>query len=237
MHVIHDADRVDPLPDWLFAPEALDRRSLIDTTGHGRRQVWFFRFAGMSLVLRHYWRGGAIARLSDDAYLWTGLARSRPFREYRLLAELHALGLPVPRPLAARVQVSGLTYQGDLITAAVPQAAPFDDILRGGQVVDDRLWHRVGCLIGRFHAVGACHADLNVRNILVDRTGHPWLIDWDRGRLRHPDWRWQNARLARLRHSLRRQPDLDRAARAGWPALLAGHEEGLAWQDADCMDA
>jgi len=48
-----------------------------------------------------------MARFSDDRYLWTGEARVRAITEYRLLARLTDLGLPVPRPLGARYRRVG----------------------------------------------------------------------------------------------------------------------------------
>ena len=67
-------------------------------------------------MLRHYRRGGAVARLSGDAYLWTGAGRTRSFAEWRLLRQLRRWDLPVPRPIAARYVRQGLAYRADLIT-------------------------------------------------------------------------------------------------------------------------
>ena len=180
---------MDPLPEWLFDPDALAQRELISGTGTGRSNAWFFHLDGTTLVLRHFWRGGIVARLSPDVYVWTGRERSRPFREWRLLAELREQGLPVPTPVAARARRQGLGYRADLVTAAIPGATPLDQRLRAGSV-DPAVWRRVGTAIRRFHTAGACHADLNVRNILLDHQDTPWLIDWDQGRLRPPNPRW-----------------------------------------------
>src|SRR5688572_3413065 len=79
----------------------------------GRGQVLFIEQAGQHWVLRHYRRGGLVARLSRDRYFWTGASRSRPFSEWRLLSELHAQGLPVPAPVGARYRRHGLFYSGD----------------------------------------------------------------------------------------------------------------------------
>src|SRR4029453_11025308 len=62
-------------------------------------------------VLRHYRRGGLIAKLSQDSYLWTGAARTRSFAEWRLLAELRRRGLRVPAPIAARYVRGLFTYR------------------------------------------------------------------------------------------------------------------------------
>ena len=78
-----------------FEPEFwAGRGELIEATG-GRGSAWFIAGNGR-WVLRHYRRGGWIARLSRDAYVWAGEARVRAFAEYRLLAELVRDGLPVP---------------------------------------------------------------------------------------------------------------------------------------------
>lgn len=225
MHSIHDPRYVDPLPEWLFDPEALARRGLIDGTSVGRNQAWFFRLADEPLVLRHYWRGGIVARLSPDVYVWTGRERTRAFREWRLLAHLRNRDLPVPAPVAARVRRRGTGYRADLVTATIPEARPFDECLRTGGA-DGEAWYRVGTVIAACHGAGAWHADLNVRNILLDTAGTPWIIDWDRGRLRRRNRRWQTANLGRLRRSLAKDPTLDALAQTHWQQLLAGYQAG-----------
>ena len=221
---IHDPAILETLPEWFFDPGALAARRLLTGTSQGRRSAYFFRHAGRDMVLRHYWRGGMVARITGDVYVWTGLEGSRPFREWRLLAAMDAAGLPVPRPVAARVCRRGLTYRGDLVTVAVPHALTFEDLIAGG---DDSpaTWRLVGAAIRRLHDAGYRHADLNVRNILLDRAGGPWIIDWDRGEKRN-DAGWKPANLARLRRSLDKQPRLRAAAAARWPGLLDGYRTG-----------
>jgi 3-deoxy-D-manno-octulosonic acid kinase len=91
-------------------------------------------------------------------------------------------------------------------------------------------WGEIGRTIARFHRVGACHADLNVDNVLVDATNTCWLIDFDRGVLRTPAHGWQEANLARLKRSLRKRL----GARAngaetvnGWDAMLGVYMESM----------
>ncbi|MGM0987233.1 MAG: 3-deoxy-D-manno-octulosonic acid kinase [Pseudomonadota bacterium] len=155
---------------------------------------------GAQWVLRPYRRGGLIARLSEQRYLWTGLERTRAFRELRLTAELHSRGLPVPRPVAARVTRHGLTYEAALITERIPGARPLASLLERDQA-DDALLGRVGTTIRRFHEAGLDHVDLNTRNLLVDPLGKVWMIDLDRCRLR-PKGDWQARNLERLERSL-----------------------------------
>ena len=174
------------------------------------------------MVLRHYWRGGIVARFAADVYVWTGRERTRPFREWRLLAHLRDLGLPVSAPVAARARRHGPWYRADLITAAIPGARPLAERLASGQLPPE-AWQRVGEVIAQCHAAGACHADLNARNILLDEQDSPWIIDWDQSSLRVPRARWQQANLDRLWRSLAKHPVLDAAANPGWEHLLAGY--------------
>jgi 3-deoxy-D-manno-octulosonic acid kinase len=101
------------------------------------------------------------------------------------------------------------------------------DLLRAGEAPD---WAAIGRTIARFHRAGACHADLNVDNVLMDADGSHWLIDFDRGRLRQSARAWQLANLARLLRSLRKQ--LGARAHAaeiveGWQALRNAYDAGV----------
>jgi 3-deoxy-D-manno-octulosonic acid kinase len=183
-------------------------------------------------VLRHYRRGGQMARLSRDRYLWTGLSRTRALREFELLAELANQGLPVPAPVAARVVRDGLSYRGDLLTRRIDGARTLAVLLEAAQA-DPGLARRLGAMLARFHAMGVWHADLNAHNILVDAAGATWLIDFDRGRMRKPRLAWQQANLARLRRSLEKLGATRRTGfEAGfWHPLLAAYHDGLARAD------
>ena len=82
----------------------------------------------------------------------------------------------------------------------------------------------------RFHRAGACHADLNVDNVLVNANGTCWLIDFDRGVLRRPARSWQQANIARLRRSLRKRIGAradDADTMAGWNDMLASYRDAM----------
>jgi 3-deoxy-D-manno-octulosonic acid kinase len=153
-------------------------------------------------VLRHYNRGGLVARFVDDHYVWTGLERTRAFREWRLLARLRDWGLPVPRPIAARVVRSGPLYQADIATAYLPGTRPLSAILNEGGTSAD-FWPRVGRMIRAFHGSGVDHPDLTAHNILLGADGQAFLVDFDNARIRPPG-RWCRAGLDRLQRSLRK---------------------------------
>lgn len=175
-------------------------RALDAVTGEapGRGASLFVRASDEQWVLRPYRRGGLVARFSRSRYLWTGVERSRAFRELRLTAHLHDCGLPVPRPIGACVWRHGIAYEAALLTVRLPGARALAECLPHA---DDALLERVGATVQRFHAAGLDHVDLNARNLLVDSDDKVWLIDLDRCRLRSPGT-WREANLARLERSL-----------------------------------
>lgn len=181
-------------------------------------------------VLRHYRRGGMVARMMGDRYLWTGAERTRGFAEFRLLVALRARDLPVPMPVAARYRRSGAHYRADLITRRIDGAKTLAELL-AAQNANADVAARVGAAIARFHAEGAYHADLNAHNILLN-DGAVWLIDFDRGELRTPERDWQLANLARLKRSLLKlgaAREGDAAfARTLWNPLMAAYARGSA---------
>ena len=202
---------------WPGAPHAV----------RGRGAALFISHAGQDWVLRHYRRGGLVGRLLEDHFAWLGTARTRAFREWSLLAELVALGLPVPRPVAARYRRLGLVYTADLITVQLPGVRSLAERLAAGEA-GEALWRAVGACIRRFHELDVWHADLNAHNVQVDGSGRVWLLDFDRGRRRPPRAGWRRRNLARLARSLSRLREREGLGFTGqhWQWLLAGYEGG-----------
>ncbi len=224
--VIYDAARLPPpTPAW-FTPEHWPERSVLD---RGRGATFALRAGFGEAVLRRYRRGGAVARVLKDSYVWTGDAQTRPVREFRLLAAAIAQGLPVPRPLAAEVRRRGALYSGDLLMARIAGTETLSARLAASDDWNDVDWGRIGATLGRIHAHGFQHADLNAHNLLLDDQHQVWVIDWDRGRQRaRGDWSEQV--LARLQRSLRKlfgaRADAE-VARLGWRRLLDAHAAAL----------
>lgn len=202
IYTLHDPNLLPQAEDWLFEPDALQERQLIQSQSTGRRPAYIFRYNDKDFALRHFWRGGLIGRVLDDSYLWLGLKHSRPVREWELLTILSQQNLPVPQPAAIRLVRHGLAYRADLITVCLSQTQTLADRLSQGPL-ETATWQQIGTTIARLHRHGAYHADLNARNILLqDEHEAVYLIDWDRGRLRQPAAHWQQKNLARLRRSL-----------------------------------
>ena len=186
-------------PDW-FAPDYWRGLGALRTQAGGRGGVAIVATPVGECVLRHYHRGGLVAAMMGDRYLWVGVDHTRPFEEFRLLGEIARLGLPGPAVVAARYSRHGLFYSADLITRRIADAQTLAECLTAG-LLDSELAEEVGALVARFHRAGIWHADLNAHNVLVV-PGELYLIDFDRGRLRKPATAWQQANLQRLRRSL-----------------------------------
>jgi 3-deoxy-D-manno-octulosonic acid kinase len=199
--IVYDAARVRHPELQLFQPDYWAARAALEEVAGGRQSVYFLRVDQQRWVLRHYRRGGLVAVLSKDRYVWLGAARTRCLREWRLLAELHRRGLPVPAPVAACYLRSGLTYRADLITLALPPSRTLADAITG-TALPQQQWRQVGATLARFHAQGVRHADLNAHNVLLSQET-VYLLDFDRGR-----WQargaWEQAVLQRLRRSLQK---------------------------------
>lgn len=193
--MLFDSRRLGAPDPALLRPESYGSTARPVQAG-GRQAAWFVDGAGWHGVLRGYRRGGLVARLSRDAYLWQGEERTRPFREYRLLAMLCAHGLRVPAPLAAGYWRSGLTYRAAILIERIPDVRPL------AQVLDAPACAAAGRAIADMHAAGVWHADLNAFNILLDARGHAWLIDFDRGTAGGVSPRARQANLDRLKRSL-----------------------------------
>jgi 3-deoxy-D-manno-octulosonic acid kinase len=207
----------------LFDPEFWRRRGeLTDVTG-GRGAAWFVGAGERQWVLRHFRRGGFIARFARDTYVWAGEARVRAFAEWRLLDALTCRGLAVPRPIAARYRRRGLTYRCDLITQRFVDAEPLSAAL-ARHALSEARWRAVGAAIAQLHRAGVDHADLNAHNVLIDKETVS-VIDFDRGRLRPPG-AWSARNVRRLRRSLAkitRAGPPDRCTAQTWEWFLAGY--------------
>src|SRR5215208_918777 len=100
--ILYDASRLRKPAAELFETGYWRAQGGLQELAGGRASVAIVTAGEERWVLRHYRRGGFMARIRDDSYLWLGEARTRSFAEWRLLAELRRRGLPVPAPIAAR---------------------------------------------------------------------------------------------------------------------------------------
>lgn len=195
----------------------------------GRGSAWFLDTAFGPVVLRRYLRGGWVAKFNRQCYFYTSIKRSRPFREFNILAALYDQGLPVPRPVAALCEHHGVLSSGALITSRLESAQTLADLLPDGKSAADRAtipWEQIGGCIRQFHAAGVWHADLNARNIMLNAQMQVFLIDFDRARFTPGKEVSGEGNLKRLKRSLVKLWPINElsALTPAWAALEAGYD-------------
>ncbi len=193
-------------------------------TSTGRAPVLIRDMQGESWVLRHYSRGGLVARFVEDHYVWHGLEATRAWRELDMLAQMQKWNLPAPAPVAALVSRTGLVYRADIITVFIPETKALSALLREDRVPES-LWLRIGAMLGAFHMRGVDHPDITAHNILIDADQRTYLVDFDNALLRRPG-SWHKRGFTRFQRSLRKvametggdfRPD-------EWQAVVTGYE-------------
>jgi 3-deoxy-D-manno-octulosonic acid kinase len=226
--MLYDASRSSNLSVPWFEPRYWQSHGAIVGEARGRGRALILQGPDGRILLRHYLRGGLIAAVSRDRYVWRGEHSTRPFHEWRLTYRLHRAGLPVPAPIGARYLRHGATYEGDMITEFLPDTESLAQRLAAG-TLSIATWIAVGRVLRRFHDFGLCHADLNAHNILLRASEAVYLIDFDRGSLRRPGL-WRDVNLVRLRRSLEKIDATLPQARLSeteWHSLLSGYRQAL----------
>ncbi|WP_076542061.1 3-deoxy-D-manno-octulosonic acid kinase [Shewanella sp. UCD-KL21] len=211
-----------------FQADYWQQHNAIIGQSKGRYTTWFVEHDHQRWVLRHYWRGGLMAKLSRDAYVFTGMSRTRAIAELALLEKLFDEGFPVPRPIAANVERFGIWYRADLIIELIDGAKDLVAYL-AKTAMSDNQWLQLGALIAKFHNRGVYHADLNAKNILLAEAQF-YLIDFDRGVIKTPAKQWQQANLSRLLRSFNKEqaklPTLN-FNESNWQQLLNGYQQAI----------
>jgi len=138
-------------------------------------------------VVRRSRHGGAFARVTGDLFL----APTRAHRELETSLRLAERGVPTPEVVAyavypalwplARADVATRMLPGNDFPSAW-QAAPDEHVRRA-------LVHALVALLRQTRDAGALHPDLNLKSVLVTRSGGSataFLLDVDRVRFGRP---------------------------------------------------
>ena len=177
-------------------------------------------------VLRHYYRGGMVAKLSKNKFVYRGLESTRAYREFNLLNDMIALGLPVPKPVAAIITKHGLLYSNSIIIERIDDCQDAFHILTE-RPMTEMEWQSIGKLIKLIHRHHVHHTDMNIHNILMDENGKCWMIDFDKCAFNLTSQSWQAETLARLKRSLEKELRLNTRFHYDeecWTWLMAGYE-------------
>ncbi|GAB56134.1 3-deoxy-D-manno-octulosonic acid kinase [Glaciecola punicea ACAM 611] len=217
------------LCDDHFDNDFLKRKKLITQIAKGRGIVYFFTLGNTELVLRHYKRGGLVAKVSNDSFIFTRISHTRCYEELSVLQHLRDKKVNVPKPIAGKITRKGLFYSADIITEVISNAVELNEILLSEGVVA-ATWQAIGLQIKKMHNAQVYHGDINVKNILLSRQTTPpsiHLLDFDKCAIKRGD-DWKNANLLRFKRSLLKQVSKSphyHYRQRDWDALLAGYNK------------
>ena len=220
-----DQSLIENATNEIFYPEYWRRQDKILGQAKGRGITWFVQTNQLAAALRHYHRGGVFGKVIRDSYLFTGFENTRPAQEFALLQYLHKNGMSVPRPIAARAVKSGICYRGDILVEKINDAQDLVAILKQTALTAED-YQQIGAIIKKMHQLQVCHSDLNIHNILLDKQGKFWTIDFDKCAKQTGD-SWKQANLERLLRSFNKELKRENIhwRQSDWRYLLEGYHQ------------
>lgn len=213
---------------YAYAEHAADARPL---AGRGvAYAVGLPGDAATRVVVRRSRHGGLLAALTGDRFT----APTRAPYELDTALRLTALGVRTPEVVAFATYPAGAFRRADVVTREIPGSADLAAVLAEPMSEDRRraVLTAVAQLVADLTVAGARHPDLNVKNILVQRsaTGElvAYVLDVDRIWFDRPGsarvTERNIARLSRSARKWRRASALDLAdTDIGWLAATAHH--------------
>ena len=167
---VHVADAVREALDagtlYDYAHEHPNARAL-----RGRGVVYAVPLPGdvEHVVVRHNHHGGLLAPVTRDLFRQP----TRAPHELLLSERLREYGIPTPRMLGYVVYRAPLGFaRADVMTREMPNSFDFSFAITSSDTnVRARAIAAVSDLVITLAAVGACHEDLNVKNILLYESG------------------------------------------------------------------
>lgn len=162
---------------------------------------------GLRIVVRHNVHGGMLARLTGDRFL----SPTRAPLELQSALRLAEAGVPTPPVVAiVRYPAGGPLERADVATEEVAPAADLAHVMLQEPALHTAAAAATGTLLRLLRHAGARHADLNIKNVLLQRTGtglQAYLLDVDRVSFERPgssavaEMNW--SRFARSAHKWR----------------------------------
>lgn len=203
LRIWYDAELLNEPADRAFDINFWQQNNAVIGSAQGRGTTWFVQTQTIQAALRHYRRGGLFGKIVSDQYWFTGWESTRSYAEFKLLQNLAEAGVNVPRPIAARVERSGVIYRADLLSEKIADAKDVVSLLQT-QALTTEQYHAIGREIAKMHQAQVNHTDLNIHNLLLDKSDRVWIIDFDKC-YQQTGSDWQQHNLDRLLRSFRKE--------------------------------
>ena len=167
---------LNPVGRWQRAP----RQSRLS----GRGEVLVSRGSGGAVAIRRYRHGGLLRRLTGDLFFFG----NRPFQELVVTEKARTAGVPTFKILAAIKQKGwGGWYRGYLITEYLYAAFDLIHYLdrQPSRAQRQKVIAQAAETVRKIHKKGIYHADLHLKNFLVEegKRATVFLIDFDKSRI------------------------------------------------------
>ncbi len=197
------------LRQGLLNPGGLWKRTSPQSHLSGRGEVLVRRGPRGAVAIRRYRHGGLLRRLTGDLFF----RGNRPFQELVVTEQAKSAGVPTLKILAAIKQREwGGWYRGYLITEYLPAALDLIDYLdrQSSGAERQKVIEQAAEAVRKIHKKGIYHADLHLKNFLVEdrKQAKVFLIDFDKSRISAglaPSLRMKNLRrLDRSAEKLKR---------------------------------
>lgn len=142
------------------------------------------------LIVRHYYHGGCLRNFTGDLFL--GI--SRFLNELRIMDKVHRDGIPVPEPVGLILNPAiGGFYRADFVSVYISDSCDlrtYYENLSGNpspqaEMERHKIIRRSARAIAVFHRAGFLHADLQMKNILIQKINSGlkvFILDFDKAR-------------------------------------------------------
>ena len=159
--------------------------------GRGAAYAITLPSSGTRAVVRRNRHGGLFAPVTGSLFV----PPSRAPHELAMSMRLANAGVRTPHVLMYGLErVHAVFCHADVVTCEIADSSDLSAYLQPGVAERDRIaaWRATLELVAALNAAGARHHDLNVKNILLSRTGDAfvaWVLDVDRVAFGAPDAR------------------------------------------------
>jgi Lipopolysaccharide kinase (Kdo/WaaP) family len=171
-----------------LAATVVSRLADLGSEGRGNRKSGFrlkLDAGAPELFVRQGRRGGLLRFFLTDLYFG---AHPRPIRELEVATEARRRGIPLAEPMGAMVEwVAPVVYRGFFLTRAVAGMTLWEFIRTDDDPrVRTHVLEEAHHVIDMMHRRGIFHADLNLHNLFVTRSGESFaviVLDFDKAKL------------------------------------------------------